>query len=474
MTDELTDYEELRANPSKFVEAIIGLSPFDYQADFMDETARRKAFVSGRQVGKSLTCSWLGLHHAVTNPMSMVLITAPSLRQSSNLFKTLRSEMTRAGIDDSAWGVERDTQTIVEFDNGSEIHCLPTGRTGDKIRGYSADMIIVDEAAFIADPIFEDVLQPMTFATGGDIVLASTPWGQSGFFYKAVTNESDWYSAQVSSDMNPLIDEEDLESFRDGKTKGQIKREVLGEFVPDGSSYFPSELVRESLTSNPRKETDAVYLGADIAAAGADQTVFIMVDGNGNVFDIEPHDEMGVLEAARRIKALDNVYGFKQICVDYTGLGHGTVEALREESDIDRRLQDVYLSLQQKQAVYQSLKSALENGVLRLPQDRTLRLQMEAIGYSKTKSGNLSIHAEGEFHDDYVDALALAAWVLPKNAGGVRKPGARGSTTSVTLADVRDNTDRSPTRTTTRSPSRDTGRTSTSINVRNANRNRRR
>lgn len=473
MADELTDYEQLRENPSSFVSEIIGLSPFDYQQEFMDEDARRKVFVSGRQVGKSLTCSWLGLHHAVTNPMTMTLITAPSLRQSSNLFKTLRSEMTRAGVDDETWGVDRDTQTIVEFDNGSEIHCLPTGRTGDKIRGYSADMIIVDEAAFIADQIFEDVLQPMTFATGGDIVLASTPWGQSGFFYKAFTNESDWYSTQVASHENPLIDEADLESFREGKTRNQIQREVLGQFIEDGSAYFPSEVVRETMGGDPDKETDEVFLGADIAAAGADQTVFVLLDGKGNVFDIEPHDEMGVLEAARRIQALDNIYGFKQIVVDYTGLGHGTVEALEEESEINRRLEAVYLSIQKKQAVYQSLKSAMENGLIALPDDRTLRLQLEAIGYNKTKSGNLSIHAEGEFHDDYVDALALGAWALPSNAGGGKKRGARGSTSAVTLGDLRSGRDSNDSGSTPLKSDTTPSNASTSINARDSYRNNR-
>ena len=83
---ELTDYAELREKPSLFVENICGVEPFDYQKDFIDADARHRVVSSGRQVGKSRMAAWLALHHAITHAHEQVLITAPSLRQSSLLF----------------------------------------------------------------------------------------------------------------------------------------------------------------------------------------------------------------------------------------------------------------------------------------------------------------------------------------------------------------------------------------------------
>lgn len=436
---ELTDYEYLRENPSAFVAEVIGVEAFSYQAEFMDNPSDRKCFVSGRQVGKSRTCAWLALHRAVTHPNETVLITADALRQSSELFSQIRSEMSQAGFSDDQWGVDRDTQTIVEFDNDSRILCLPTGRNGNKIRGYTADYIIVDEAAFIEDKIFEDVLEPMTFVTDGTIVLASTPWGTSGYFYRKATHP-DWYSTYdpdsggISSTDNPEIDHTKIEEFKEGKTRTQIKQEVEGEFVEDGSSFFPTDLIRDQMVTSVERETDDVYLGADIAGTGQDETVFVLVDGSGNVFSIEPHPNVGVIEAAKRINALDAHYGFEHIVIDQNGLGEGTVETLKDRIDYNR-VTGIKWSTPKKQSVYQTLKAEMEAGNVVFPHDEKLRTQMENLGFSKTRNGNLSIQPKGNGHDDHPDALALGVWALPDTAGSGRR-GARGTTEPVTLGQL--------------------------------------
>lgn len=436
--DQLTDYDELRTKPSAFTEQVLGVSPFTYQEEFLDADTDRRALVSGRQVGKTRMCAWYGLHSALTEMHSLVLITAPSQRQSSILFKQLRSEMSQSGIPDDSWGLDRDTQTILEFDNGSEIHCLPTGRSGNKIRGFSADTIIVDEAAFIEDSIFEEVLEPMLWATHGELVLASTPFGTSGYFYDRATKwsaDGDTYSTWdpedggISSYENPLIPPEDVET--EGKTERQIKQEVEGEFVEDGSQFFDSDSIVTAMEGgepNRGADTNAV-LGADIAASGSAETALVGIDSTGNVFLDETLSDAGVLDAADRIKVLHRQHDFSRIVVDETGIGRGTAEDLARTPAIEQRLETVYLTVQKKQSVYQALKAALEEEKLYLPQNEDLRYQLNDIGYDETRSGNLSIHAESG-NDDWVDALALACWGLPDGLGA-DNPHARGATEPV-------------------------------------------
>lgn len=414
------NYDVIRETPSKFVSTVLDVSPFEYQKGLLDSDARHRVIASGRQVGKSRMCAWLALHKAMTESHTQVLITAPSLRQSSLLFKTLYSEIEQSGIPDEQWGIERDTQTIIEFDNGSSIHCLPTGRNGNKIRGFTADMVLVDEAAFIEDSIFEDILQPMLFATSGQMVLASTPWGRSGFFYDkfdSATHDDRWEKIQVSSYDNPIIDEADLEEFKEGKTRAQIKREVLGKFVDDSGQFFPTQAIGNCMPGGkPERRASDSYLGADIAGTGEDRTVFYGVDESGNVWlNDEVYEDMGVLEAASRIETLDEMYDFDHIYVDRTAIGEGTVEALAEDPYINRKLTQVYFSVQKKQQIYQRLKAALEAGYLHLPHDKTLRAELESIGEDKTSAGNLRLYPRGNAdasRDDHVDALALACWGL--------------------------------------------------------------
>lgn len=433
---EITDWEELREKPSKFISHIIGLEPFSYQKDFLDTDARHRVVASGRQVGKSRMCAWLALHEAVTNAFTQVLITAPSLRQSSMLFSTLVSEIEQSGLSDKEWGIERDTQTIIEFDNGSEIHCLPTGRNGNKIRGFSADMIIVDEAAFIEDSIYEDILEPMIWATTGRLVLASTPWGKTGYFYQKFEGadyDEKWSKTHVQSYDNPIIDDEDIEDYKEGKTQAQIKREVLGEFVEDSAQFFPTTIIKGCRPGGaPKKEGSKAYLGVDIAGEGDDRTVFYGVDEYGNVFlNDEVYEDMGVLEAANHIKTLDNTYDFDKIHVDRTAIGQGTIEALAQDPVLNRKYEGVYFTQQTKQTIYQRLKAALEDKALHLPQDNTLVEELERIGYEKQQSGRLKLFPRGSNEkDDHVDSLALAVWGMPDFGKDAHK--GQGSKQSVT------------------------------------------
>jgi hypothetical protein len=457
MIGEDVDWEMLRENPSEFIKRAIEIEPFDYQADFMDDDSERKVFVAGRQVGKSRVASWMALHYAVTHPDSLVLVTADALRQSSELFSQLQSEINESEMPDDAWGIERSTQTEIEFDHGSRIKVVPTGRNGNKIRGFTADMIIVDEAAFVEDDIFEEVIEPMTFVSDGDIVLCSTPYGASGYFYdKAVEAEDDpespWTKVQVGSSDNPEISDEKIESFKKGKTRTQVKQEVLGEFVPTGDQFFPNPLIKQVMNdatqrgiiqygndNTERREDDnaSVYLGVDLGASGEDETVITKVDEYGNVFDINTHD-MGVVEARKHIEQLDRHYGFDKINVDRTGIGEGPVAELKK--NLGRKVEGVYLSTQRKQSVYQTLKAHMQSGDVSIINHDDARLQLEKLGYSTNRTGNLSIHAKSGFHDDIPDSIALAVWALPDTAGS-GSMGAQGATEAMTIGQVEQQSD---------------------------------
>ncbi len=443
MSDSLSK-EELRETPSKFVENIIGIEPTYYQKEFMDHPAERKAFVAGRQVGKSRVASWMALHFAVTHPNTTTLVTADALRQSSELFQTIQGEIGESEMSDEMWGIERQTQTIMEFDNGSRIMCVPTGRSGNKIRGFTADMVIVDEAAFIEDHIFEDVLEPMMFVSDGKMVLISTPFGKSGYFYQKATDPN-WYSTYeerdgemrgISSYDNPHASEEKIDDFMSGKTQVTIDQEVYGRFTEDANSFFSQDLVKSCVDSNVKKETDDVYLGVDLARHGTDSTVMALIDSNGNVFSIEEYERIDLTDSVQRVKALDQVYDFKKILVDETGLGAGPMEIL--ENEVGRKVKGETFSIQKKQSIYQTAKAAMETvegqdehgndiRAISLPKDETLIEQMTSMGYNETQSGNLSIHARNGGRDDYVDAVCLAIWASDStgNRGsnkGIKKP----------------------------------------------------
>lgn len=413
----MVNADKLLDSPSYFVEHYVGAGPFDYQKKFMDNDSDRKAFVSGRRVGKSRTAAWLALWKSVTYPGAEVLITAKSQRQSMELFNQVQTEMRSSDIGEDQWGVVRSTRTEVNFDNGSRIIALPVGNTGENIRGYGGpdNMIIVDEAAFIDDSIFQEVLAPMMMVGSGTFILLSTPFGKKGFLYEKFNDDS-WYTMQVPTSANPLIDEEDIDEQRRNLTTTQFKQEVLGQFVESADSFFTRDELINCTEETVKQTGDITFLGVDLASTGGDESVYVCMDNDGNVFHIEHTSDKPMTDAMGRIRELDSYYKFNKILVDSTSLGQGTVDQVKES--LGNKVVGFKFTNEKKQSLYNTLKNELQSENISFEyipgkNDKAgnkLLEQCLELEYSYTSSGKMRIEHPTGGHDDFSDALALATW----------------------------------------------------------------
>jgi hypothetical protein len=413
----MVDATKLLNSPTYFVEHYLGEEPFEYQQEFMDHDSNRKAFVSGRRVGKSRTASWLALWKAITYPDAEILVTAKAQRQSMELFNQIQSEMRNSEINEEQWGVVRSTRTEINFDNGSRILALPVGRDGSNIRGYGSkdNMIIVDEAAFINDAIFQEVLSPMMAVGGGQFILLSTPFGKKGFLYERF-NDNDWYTMQVPSSSNPMIDDGFIEEQRQNLTSTQFKQEILGQFVESADSFFTRDELIQCASESVEQTGDVTFLGVDLASTGGDESVYVCIDDDGNVFHIEHTTDKPMTDAMGRIRELDSYYSFNKIMVDSTSLGQGTVDQVQES--LGNKVEGFKFTNEKKQSLYNTLKNELQNENLTFPYipgkndtaGNKMVNQCLELEYSYTSSGKMRIEHPPGGHDDFSDALALAVW----------------------------------------------------------------
>lgn len=426
MLDESLDLKRLVTEPSYFVEEFIGVEPFDYQKEFLDNEANRKLFVAGRRVGKSRSASWKALWYAITHAEAEVLLTAKTQRQSMELFRQIKAEIRQSEAESEEWGISRETRTEVNFSNGSRIVCLPLGRDGSNIRGYGADLLIVDEAAYVPEGIFQEVLMPFLAVGQNQFIMISTPRGKRGFFWdrydESNRGENDYFVQQVPTWMNPRVDDEWVERQRNNLTPMQFKREIKGEFDENADAYFTEEEVTHEDVAVGRpvqRETDAAYLGVDLAHTGDDESVYISLDQNGNLFDIEHTSNKELTDAMGRIRELDKYNSYDKILIDQTGLGAGVVDQVQE--DLGNKVEGMKFTLDRKQSIYSNLKNNFQDQRLTFrfepnagEDTNTMKQQLTALEYDYTSSGKLKIfHPSGE-HDDFCDALALAAWAKDK------------------------------------------------------------
>lgn len=426
MIDEDLDLKRLVTEPSYFVEEFIGVEPFDYQREFLDNPANRKLFVAGRRVGKSRSASWKALWYAITHAEAEVLLTAKTQRQSMELFRQIKSEIRRSKAENDEWGIQRETRTEVNFSNGSRIVCLPLGRDGSNIRGYGADLLIVDEAAYVPEEIFQEVLMPFLAVGENQFVMISTPRGKRGFFWKrydeAERGENDYFVQQVPTWKNPRVSEEWVEKQRNNLTPMQFKREIRGEFDENADAYFTEEEVthEDVAVGHPvTRETERAYLGVDLAHTGDDESVYISMDANGNVFDIEHTANKQLTDAMGRIRELDKYNNYDKILIDQTGLGAGVVDQVKE--DLGQKVEGIKFTNDRKQSIYSNLKNNFQNKTITFRfepnagrETNTMKQQLTALEYDYTSTGKLKIEHPTGGHDDFCDALALAAWAKDK------------------------------------------------------------
>jgi hypothetical protein len=64
-----------------------GLTPDDWQRDVLDDQESFWLLLCSRQSGKTACCAAVALATAMTDPGALVLIVAPSLRQSQEAFR---------------------------------------------------------------------------------------------------------------------------------------------------------------------------------------------------------------------------------------------------------------------------------------------------------------------------------------------------------------------------------------------------
>lgn len=181
-----------------------------WQAKLMRSPQQQVILNCSRQAGKSTVSSLLALHQALYGPDSLVLLLAPALRQSQELFRKVRQGY--ASLTYRPTEIAEESALRLEFTNGSRIVCLP-GKE-QTIRGFSGvALLVVDEAARVADELYQAV-RPMLAVSGGRIILLSTPFGKRGFFHHEWTEGADWERVMIKATDVPRIPREWLEQER--------------------------------------------------------------------------------------------------------------------------------------------------------------------------------------------------------------------------------------------------------------------
>jgi len=218
---------KLKLDPVYFSIHMLGITPDPWQEKVLRSQGKRLILLCCRQSGKSLMSGILSLHKALYKPGSLILILSPTLRQSSELFKTINDLVER--VSPRPVKIE-DNRLSFTFENKSRIVSLPS-REGT-IRGYSQpDAIICDEASRIDDSVYF-AARPMVSTNNGAILLLSTPNGRVGFFHDTyMAKDKLWERVKIGVKDCPRISADFLKEERLAMTEDMFKQEYEVQFI---------------------------------------------------------------------------------------------------------------------------------------------------------------------------------------------------------------------------------------------------
>ena len=211
--------------------------------------------LKGRQIGASTCGSVLGVRFCKLVPDSLVAVVSPGQKLSGEV-----KNRAKVGLKNIGELLATENATTLGLRNGSRFMSLPG--TPKSVRGWTADLLIIDEAAFLDPDTF--LAARATVATGGRIIIQSTPAGPFGPFYDMYEDAVDWDSPEalldatrwvryhVSSEQAGTHAPGFLEEEKRTMTDEEYSQEYLGLFGRPGTGLVdPSKLDGELEKDNP-------------------------------------------------------------------------------------------------------------------------------------------------------------------------------------------------------------------------------
>ena len=378
-----------------------------------------------------------GLWFAIMNENVTVLIVSPTQRASSILFRRMKTFLAKSAFERGELKlintIVRETQSVLEFDNGSQIYSLPASNKGDNLRGFTSDFIIIDEGGQIDDEVW-GIIRPMLITRKGVLMVIGTPNGCNNMFYKFFTEDKYMFTKyHFKTKINPLADEKQMKVDQESMSEIEYRQEYLGEFVDTADMLFKLVDVEACMIrDNYRNAPEPVYeyfLGYDPATVGQDEASACILEYRPKLdptIDSQPYSIAKIVtfkgksipEQIEIIEHLQKSWNFTNIAVDITGMGQGLVKEKLFENRVklsDTIVADgVSFTIKTKQDIFFNLKRLIEAGQIILGKNDKLKKQLVELKGERKPDTITRISHPRHGNDDLATALALSVWAAKK------------------------------------------------------------
>jgi hypothetical protein len=240
MSADLETIRAARRDPAVFAELLMGQPLWDHQRAVLASPARYRLVTAGRQVGKSRTLAVAALHQAYSVPRSTTLVVSAGDTAAKRVMSDVAALAQAAPL--LTESVVDETSQVVALSNGSTIRSVPSSMA--QIRGWSIDLLILDEAAFISSEIWRSAEPAIVARPGSRVLASSSPWGAVDHWFRTLWRigmdqpNAMYESFCWPSTASPLVDQALVDHWRETWPETEFRREVLAEWTDDAGAYF--------------------------------------------------------------------------------------------------------------------------------------------------------------------------------------------------------------------------------------------
>ena len=367
--------------------------------------AKVKVVCMGRRWGKTMMAGSVALSCAAQG--AAVAWIPPTYKNARPLWRF--AEQMTAPVS-RRLRINRTDRTI-EFPGGGWLG-IYTADNPVGILGEAFDLVILEEAARIAEDVWSETIMPTLADRDGRAMLISTPRGRNWFWreYQAgLADGKTQASFTAPSNANPMPQiQRAFEMARTRVSERTFRQEWEAQFLDDGGGVF--RRVQEAATIQQAIEPIAGHqyvIGADWGRTN-DATWFAVIDvtTKQNVYNDRMIDTDYQLQRTR-LQALQQRYNGAPVLAEYNSIGGPQIEALQNMGVIVYAFTTTNST---KAALIDALALAFEQGDLQIINDPILVGELQAYEGKRQPSGLVVYSAPDGMHDDGVIALALALW----------------------------------------------------------------
>ena len=418
---------------------------YAYQKRWVNDRSRFKLAVKCTQIGYSFAASLEAVLDAIEQK-SLWIVLSRGERQSLEFMQKVRDHaqalrLLGADIETTFFEKTDILQHGVKFPNGSRIIGLPAHP--DTARGYTRNMILDEFAFHQQDKAIWAAAFGRISRGGLKLRVISTPNGQRGKYFEMAKElgltdgiaprEQPVHRAGPDGSTNPWSGHWcDIYSAVEQGCPINVKElhEAIGDediwqqeyecvFHSDSENYIPLELIVGCESVDAWKEPPPgwiplgpCYWGFDVGRT-KDLSVLTLVEKLGDTCTVRMLREMPKATFALQEKLISDIVNDPALkplrgCIDATGLGMEMAERLAAK--FPGRVEPVQFTMQVKQDLAVTTKKSFEDRTIRIPDDRALRRDLNAVKKIITTAGNIRYDAERTEagHADRFWSLALA------------------------------------------------------------------